>query len=141
MRGKPIESATRARRCLVNHRALVRKVRNLSCIAGELQDMHAGARTVDHINIAAIIDFHIVGLDDGFAIVLAAGWTRQECLIGDSGNVIANFFRCVRITDIHGPHTGIEVGKKYNASVVDGREAFVGRMRAKATAAAAKIAA
>ena len=103
--------------------------------------MHAGARAVDDINIAAIIDLHIVGLDDGLAIVLAPGGTRQECLIGDGGNVIANFFRRVRITDIYSPHTGVEVGNKYNASVVDGREAFAGRMRAEATAAAAKIAA
>jgi hypothetical protein len=47
------------------------QARDASCLAGELQDVHAGIGAINDIDVAAIVGFHIVALDGDLTAILA----------------------------------------------------------------------
>src|SRR5437868_2463580 len=44
--------------------------RNLARVAGQFQDVQTGVCAVDHIDVAAVVSFHVVALDRDLAAIL-----------------------------------------------------------------------
>src|ERR1035438_8410037 len=118
------------------------KIREGTRRSAELQDVQAGVSSIDDVNISAVVNLHIVGLDHPAAALRgAASRALLVRFIRHRRNKIRNFLRMKRIPHIDSPHARIEVRKKHNALVVDRGETFVRRMRPKTSAAAAKVSA
>src|SRR5687768_10040329 len=47
-----------------------REIRDFPCRAGQLEDVHARVGAIDDVDVAAIVDFDVVGLDRGLAPLL-----------------------------------------------------------------------
>src|SRR5204863_9127137 len=108
---------------------------------GEPQNVQAGVGAVDRVDIAALVDLDVVGLDRGLAALLrpladAAPLGPR----GDRGDVIGDLVRMERVADIERAHSGVEVGEEHDAPVIHGSEALVRGVRAEAPAAAAEVA-
>src|SRR4051812_25568060 len=75
--------------------------RGLARVAGELQDMQPGVGAVDDVDIAALVGLDIVGLDRGFAAILAvdrdAASVRRS---RDRGDEIPDFPGVIGIADV-----------------------------------------
>src|SRR6266581_4696045 len=114
----------------------------LPCGAGEPQNVHAGVGAVDRVDVAALVDLDVVGLDRGLAALFRP--LADAALLGpcrDGGNVIGDLPRTKGIADVECAHPGVEVGKEHDALVIHGSEALVRGVRAEAPAAAAEVAA
>src|SRR5436305_2873176 len=86
---------------------------NCARFAGQLQDVHAGIRAVDDVNVTAVVGFDIVGLDRGFTAILSVDFDAAlGGGFGDRRNEVADLPRTIGITHIHGTNAGIEVGDK-----------------------------
>src|SRR5207249_8967883 len=119
------------------------ELRDLAGGSGELQDMHASIRAVDNIDIAAVVDLEVVGLDRDLA-ALGAVWHFHAALVGLAGlrgDVIADLLRLIRVADVDRAHPRVEPGYEHQAFRVHRRLVLVRRMRAEAAAAGAEIAA
>src|SRR5207302_2288540 len=109
----------------------------------ELQDVHSGVGAVDDVDIAAVVDVDVVGLDGDLAALAAVG-RLDAALVGPVGggrDVIADLARMKRIADVDRAHAGVEPGHEESAPGIHGRLVFVDGMRAEAPAAAAEAAA
>src|SRR5207253_2895497 len=86
---------------------------------GQLQDVHAGVGAIDNIDIPAVIDLDVIGLNGHLAGVPTAGgrYTALVGLLRNRRNVKGRFLRTVRITDIHSPYAGVEVGDEHEAPI------------------------
>src|SRR5580700_1420942 len=77
--------------------------------AGELQDVQAVVGAVDDIDIAAIVDIDVVGLDHLGAMLLVAelgaALVAARC---DRRNVVAGLAGVIGVADVDGAHAGIE---------------------------------
>ena len=47
--------------------SLARKIGDFACGAGQGKDVQSGIRTINDVDIAAIVDFYVVGLDGHLA--------------------------------------------------------------------------
>src|SRR3989442_8807713 len=115
--------------------------RDLAGSPGELQDMHPGVRAIDDVDVAAVVDLEVVGLDRHLAALLAIR-ELHAALVGLAGfrrNVITDFLRLIRVADIDGAHAGVEPGDEHQALRVHRRLVFVGRVSAEAAATRAEI--
>jgi hypothetical protein len=113
-----------------------REVRGAPGIAGELEDHEARVRTVDGIDVAAVIDLDVVGLDRDLAAVRAVDLDAPRLgLCVDRGNEVRDLARMVRVTDVDRAHAGVEVSEKQDPLVVDRRHVLVRRMGAEASSA------
>src|SRR5713101_6382676 len=104
--------------------------------------MHSGIGAIDGIDVAAVVDIQVVGLDRDLAVLVRA--LANATLVGlvvDGRDVIPDLLRTVRIADIDRAHPGVEMRDEYHAIIVDRREALVGRMRAETSARRAEVAA
>src|SRR5947209_6766484 len=83
--------------------------RDLSRLAGQLQNVQPSVGAIDHIDVAAIVGLHIVALDRDLAAVLSvdldAALVRR---LGDRRDKEARFLRLVGIADIDRAHARIE---------------------------------
>src|SRR5437588_11055713 len=109
----------------------------------ELQDVHPCVGAVDDVDIAALVDVDVVGLDGDLAALAAvdrldAALVRPVC---GGRDVIADLARMERIADVDRAHAGIEPGDEESAHGVHGRLVLVDGMRAEAPAATAAVAA
>src|SRR5437763_3453950 len=114
-----------------------------SISALELEDVHARVGAVDRVDVAAIVDVEVVGLDRDLA-ALGAGGVLDAPFVGlvrGRGNVIARFLRVVRIADVERAHAGVEPGDEHVLAVIHRRLVLVRRMRAETAAARAEVAA
>src|SRR4029450_404252 len=88
------------------------EIRDTPRLTAQLENMHAGVRPVDGIDIASTVDLHIIRLDRDLA-ALTRG-RLDAALIGfrrDRGDIVADLFRPIGIADIHRSHARIEPGK------------------------------
>src|SRR5438094_3098654 len=97
---------------------------------------------VDRVDVAALVDLDVVGLDRDLAALLRP--LADAALLGpgrDGGNVIGDLPGTKGIADVECAHPGVEVGEEHDALVIHGSEALVRGVRAEAPAAAAEVAA
>src|SRR5262249_20755058 len=116
--------------------------RDRARLTGQLQNMHAGIGAIDHVDVAAVVGFHVVALDRGLAAVHSidldaafGGWFRDR---RDEG---AGLLRVVRVGAGGRAHPGIEVGDEGDLLVRRRRHALIGGMRAEAAPTLAEISA
>src|SRR5262249_33583488 len=79
--------------------------------AGQLQNMHAGIGTIDHIDVAAVVGLRVVALDRGLAAVHSID--LDAALVGrlrDRRDEVADLLRLIRVAHVDRAHAGIEVG-------------------------------
>ena len=104
--------------------------------------MEPGVGAVRGVDVAAVVDLDVVGLDRHLA---ALGGARADAalvgLVGGGGDVIADFLRVERIADVERADAGVEVREEQDAVLVDRRHVLAGGMRAETAAAAAEAAA
>lgn len=108
--------------------------------------MHPRVGAVYDINIPALIDLDVVGLDGEIAD-LHGRLARGDCDIraADVGvsrrgrNVVCYLFWAERIPDIDCPHPGVEPRDEGQLSVEEVSEIFTARMSSKATTAVAEV--
>jgi hypothetical protein len=114
--------------------ALILPFDDLPRLARELEDVQAGVRAIDDVNIAAVVRGDIVRLDHpaanaGIALIRPAPIVRVR---GYRRNEERNILRVVRITDVEGAHAGIEVRDEDYLFVEGWPELLIRRVRAKA---------
>src|SRR5258708_40189037 len=77
------------------------EVRDGACLAGQLEHEEAGVRAVDRVNVAAVVDLHVIDLDHrraaGLFFLVRATGGRVGSLVRDE---IANLARPVRVAHI-----------------------------------------
>src|SRR2546428_8063615 len=98
--------------------------------AGELQDVQPGVGPIDDVDVAASVDFQVVGLDGDLAAVDAGD--LHAALLGlrrDGRNVERRLARVERVADVHRAHAGVEVSEEDELAVIDRRERLVGGVR------------
>src|SRR5712691_8205412 len=95
--------------------------------AGQLQDMQPGIGTIDNVDITAVVDLDVIGLNRHLAGFPTAGeWdTALVGLRSDRRDIKSHFLGVVRVTDIHSSDAGVEVGDEHQAPIVDGRKRLV----------------
>src|SRR5215472_12046067 len=123
-------------------RGLARESRDPARLAGQLEDVQPRVRTVDDVDIAAIVDFDVVGLDSDLAAIRAVD--LDAALVGRGGDgrdEVCDLARMVRIANVDRSNACVEVCEKENALVVDGGEVLVRRMRPEASTTRAEVAA
>src|SRR6266850_2667434 len=116
---------------------------NLVPLPIELEDVHPGIRAVDRVDVAAVVDVEVVGLDRDLA-ALGAGSVLDAALVGLGGggrNVVARLARMVGVGNIDGAHAGVEPCHEHVALGIHRRLVLVRRVRAEAAAARAEVAA
>ena len=93
------------------------------CASGarKLEDVHPRVRTIDDVDVAAVVDLDIVGLDGDLAALVRrpSPTQRLSVLSVIAGNVEADFLRVEGIADVDGADAGIEVGEEHHPLVVD----------------------
>src|SRR5258706_3136538 len=132
-------ASTLARKALA---ARSESVRHLAGVSRGLQDMQPGIGAIDDVDIAAVVDVDVVGLDRDLAALGRAG--ADAALIGLVGHFrdeVADFLRMVRIAHVEGAHAGVEERDENDALVVDRRIVLARRVRAEASSARAEFAA
>src|SRR5439155_6266247 len=82
----------------------------LPCGPGEPQNVHAGVGAVDRVDVAALVDLDVVGLDRGLAALFrplpdAAPLGPR----GDGGDVISDLPGTKGVADVERAHPGVEV--------------------------------
>src|SRR5262245_24514180 len=79
--------------------------------AGQLDDVQPGIGAVGQIDVATIVDFHVVGLDGDLA---ARGARHLDAALVGSGRRLrdeeAGLDRVERVADVHRAHARVEVG-------------------------------
>src|SRR5512147_1539026 len=101
-------------------RRVRREVRHAPRSAGQLEDVHAGVRTVNDVDVAAIVDFDVIGLNGDLAtFVSAPAYTPLVGLRGHRRNVVADLLRVERIADVDRTHARVEPRDEDDAPVVD----------------------
>src|SRR5450756_800326 len=96
------------------------KIRDFARLARQLEDVHAGIGTIDNVDITAIVDFGVIGLDRDLAAVHAIDLdTALGGVLADCGNIVGGLARRERIADIHDSQAGIEPGNEYQALVIN----------------------
>src|SRR5262249_21497584 len=100
--------------------ALFWEVRGVARGARQLKDMHAVVRAIDNVNITAIVDLDIVGLDDLGAVLLAIVELGAALVAvrRHGRDVIGEFLRMVWVADIDRPHAGIEMREEHDPLVI-----------------------
>src|ERR1700688_3772816 len=108
----------------------------------QLEDVQAGVRAVDDVDVSAVVHLDVVGLDRHLATLVRASANAPPVgLARHSGDVIPDFLRVEWIADVEDPHPRVEMRDEQHTLVVDRREILVRGMRAEAPAPAAEIAA
>src|SRR5437763_732835 len=91
---------------------------------------------IDDIDVAAIVDLDVVGLDrDLAALFRTLAQAALRGLVGDRGDVVRDLLRVIRITDVERAHAGVEERDENDSPVVDRRHVLVRGVRAEAPAA------
>src|ERR1700723_3681941 len=101
--------------------------------------METGVGAVGDVDVTAVVDFDIVGLDDNLTLLIRA--LADAALVGLirlRGNKVADFRRGQEIANIDRPHSRIELREKDEPLVVDRVQVLIRRMRAKASATVAE---
>src|SRR5882724_5772846 len=109
-------------------------------LAGQLQDVQPGISTIDNVDIAAVVDLDVIRLNRHLAGFPTAG-DGDTALVGFVSNgrdVEGYLLGAIGVTDVHGPHTGVEVGDEHQAPIVDRRKRLVARVRSETSAACAE---
>ena len=89
-------------------------------LAGQLEDMHAGVGAIDDVDVAAVIHFHIVGLDGNFAMLFRARpHAALVGLVGDRRDEVADFLRMIGIAHVERAHAGVEPREEQDALAVE----------------------
>src|SRR6202521_6237256 len=101
--------------------------------------MHAGVGAIDGVDVAAVVDFEVVGLDGRLAAFGSVGRLDAALvrLVAGRRYVIADLAWMKRVANVDGAHPGIEPCREEGAFGVHRRLVLVGRMRAEAPAARA----
>src|SRR5690349_6973271 len=108
---------------------------------GRLHDVEAGVGPVREVDVAAIVDVAVVGLDRHLAARRAAGHLHTA-LVGPGrhrGDVEAGLGRMERVAPVHRAHPRVEVGDEDQAAVVDRGERLVARVGTEAPSPAAEV--
>src|SRR6266404_798662 len=108
---------------------------NLPSGTGQLQNVQAGVGTIGNVDISAIVDVDVVGLDRHFAPLRRS--RTNAALVGFAGDrrdVIGDFLRMIWIADVDCAYAGVEMREEHHALVIDRREVLVRRVRAEAPA-------
>src|ERR1700730_13538521 len=98
----------------------LRKIGDAPGRAGKLQNVHAVIGAVDDIDIAAIVDIDVVGLDHLGAVLLVA--ELGAALIAERRNrrdVIGGLAGVIGIANVDRAHAGVEMGKEHQPLVID----------------------
>ena len=104
--------------------------------------MHAGVGAIHDVDVPAVIDVHVIRLNRHLAALIRTGaHAALVRLVCNGGDIIGNLLRMEGVANIESAHAGIEMRDKNNPPIVDRREIFIARMRAKPPAAVAEIAA
>src|SRR5579862_2157269 len=102
---------------------------------GEGEDVHTGIGTVDGVDIAAVVHFHVVGLNGDLAVLVGSlAHAAFIGLVGHGRDVVSDFLGVELIANVDASHAGVEVRDEQHAVVIDRREALVRRMRTEASA-------
>src|SRR5262249_15134140 len=104
--------------------------------------MHAGIGAIDEMNVAAVVGFHLVALNEGLATLSTVDFrtTVVGCL-RDRWIEVTDLLRLVRVTNVHCTHAGIEIGDEGDFLVEHRCHAFIQGMRPETPAALAEISA
>src|SRR5438094_9200209 len=102
------------------------EVRRLARRSGKFEYVHARVRTVDDVDVTAVIHLDVIRLDGDLATLVRAGPdTALVCLAGNGGNVIGDFPGLQWIADIESAHAGVKVSDEQHAVVIDRREVLI----------------
>src|SRR5712691_281359 len=126
---------------LADSAKLLRKIGDGPRRTGQLQDVHAGVGTIDNIDIPAVIDLDVIGLN-GHLAGFPTACDRNTTLVGLPRNcrdIKGDLLWTVWITDIHGPHASVEVGDEHEAPIVDRRKRLVTGVRSEASTARTEV--
>src|SRR5262245_5875991 len=108
-------------------------------LAGQLEDVQAGIETIGRIDVAAIVDFHVVGHDEVSAALLLADLDATLVgRLGDGGHEKGDLLRLVRIAHVDHPDAGGEEADENELLVKDRVRGLVGGVRAEAAEPGAK---
>src|SRR6476469_10004946 len=77
--------------------ALLREVGDPPRGAGQLEDVQPGVGAIDDVDIAAIVDLHVVGLDGSLAALLAVGQLDAALVgvLGDRRDVVGDLLHVI----------------------------------------------
>ena len=90
-------------------------LRSFGCVSGKFHDVHARARPIGYVNIAAVVDFNVVGLDSIHYVVVSASvgegaaGTRGRTALGTAarvvgcGNEVRDWPCVIRVANIENP--------------------------------------
>src|SRR4029453_845980 len=104
--------------------------------------MHSGVAGIDNIDIPAVVDLDVIGLNR-YLTGFPTACNRSTALVGllcNRRDVKGHLSGPIRVTDIHGSHAGVEIGDEYEASVVDRRKRLIAGVCSKASPACAEVA-
>src|SRR5438477_11103256 len=110
----------------VGHISSSLKIRDCASRACQLEDMQAGVRAIDDVDMASVVHVDVVRLDGDFAVLARA--RADAALIGlvrDRGDVEPDLFRIERIADVERARAGVEMGDEQHAVVVNRRHILV----------------
>ena len=103
-------------------------------------NVKSGVGPINNIDISTLIGFDIVALYRHFADILSIDFDATlVCCRRNRWDEVANFFRMVRIAYIERTNSCIKPSHKSELSIENWRHALIGRMRAEATSALAKV--
>src|SRR3989442_5939538 len=106
-----IRSAKHRTRCSYRSGRSSLKLRDSTCRTAEFQNVHAGIGAIDDVNVAAIVDLNIVRPDRDLAALLRAGTDAPLVgLVGNGGNVKAEFLCVQRVAAVPSAHPALEKG-------------------------------
>ena len=101
-----------------------------SGFSGQFQDMHPGAGSIRNVDVAAVIEFNVVGMDGMHRVAVPAGvgkraaqsWRgpalRTTAGIVGRRNEISNRARIVRVANIENPHSADKPGDNRQLAVI-----------------------
>src|SRR5947208_10667232 len=112
---------------------------NLAPLPLELEDVHPGVGAIDRVDVAAVVDLEVVGLDRDLAAFVAGGVLDAALvsLVGRRRDVVARLARGVGVGDIDRAHAGVEPGDEHVFFGVHRRLVLVRRTRTERRAARA----
>src|SRR5579872_2818879 len=89
--------------------------------AGQFEDVHAVVGAVDDVDVAAVVDLDIVGLDHRCAVLLAV-LKLDAALVAarrHRRDVGGDLLRAVRVANINRTHASIEMREEHDPLVID----------------------
>src|SRR5258705_4915073 len=106
--------------------------------AGELEYVQPRVRAIDDVDVAAVVDFDVIGLNrDLAAFVRASSHTALVGLRIDLRNEVGDLLRVEWIAYIKGADARVAPRHEQHAAVIDRRHVLVGRVRPESAAARA----